>query len=90
MEYFHLITDLKFLFKHISTLTLCMFAGSPADYSSSRELCLQLVAEEDTNGQPNEYFVTDIQDFKNSLYVYPIHRICSQMKNTAQPNKEGN
>jgi hypothetical protein len=67
-----------------------MFAGSPADYSSSRELCLQLVAEEDTNGQPNEYFVTDIQDFKSGLYVYPLHRICSQMKNTAQTNKEGN
>jgi hypothetical protein len=79
-----------FLFKHISTLPLCMFAGSPADYSSSKELCLQLVAEEDTNGQPNEYFVTDIQDFKNGLYVYPLHRICSQMKNTAQTNKEGN
>lgn len=74
---------------HESSLLNDMHKCSPADYSSSRELCLQLVAEEDTNGQPNEYFVADIQDFKNSLYVYPIHRICSQMKNTAQTNKEG-
>ena len=67
-----------------------MFAVSPVDYGSSGELCLQLVAEEDTNGQQNKYFVTDIQDFKNGLFIYPIHSICSQMKNTAQTNKEGN
>jgi hypothetical protein len=67
-----------------------MCAGSPADYSSTGELCLQLVAEEDTNGQPNVYFVTDIQDFKNGLYIYPVHRICSQMKNTSETNKKGN
>lgn len=67
-----------------------MFSVSPADCGSSGELCLQLVAEEDTDGQPNKCFVTDIQDFKNGLFIYPIHRVCSQMKNTAQTNKEGN
>jgi hypothetical protein len=79
-----------FLFKHMSKLTVCMISGSPTDYSSAGELRLQLVAEEETDGQPNVYFVTDVQDFKNSLYTYPIHRICSQLKNTAQTNKEGN
>lgn len=78
-----------FLFKHVSILTLCSVAGSPLDYGTSVELCLQLVSEEDTNGQQNEYFITDIQDFKNGLFVYPVHSICSQMKNTAQTNKEG-
>jgi hypothetical protein len=61
-----------------------MFVGS------SVELCIQLITEDDANGQPNEYFITDIQDFRNSLFIYPVHNICSQMKNTAQMNKEGN
>ncbi|XP_021929041.1 nardilysin isoform X2 [Zootermopsis nevadensis] len=40
------------------------------------ELPLQFIAEEYRNGQPNEYFITDIEDFKNGLFVYPVHRIC--------------
>lgn len=73
---------------HESSLLNDKHRCSPGDYGSSVELCLQLITEEDTNGQRSEYFITDIQDFKSGLFIYPIHSICSQMKNTAQTNKE--
>ncbi|PNF37373.1 hypothetical protein B7P43_G17280 [Cryptotermes secundus] len=39
------------------------------------ELSLQFVAEGDTDGHTKKHFITDIEDFKNGLFIYPISRI---------------
>jgi hypothetical protein len=52
-----------------------MSAGSPVPDGLTVELSLQFVAEGDRDGQPKEYFITDIEDFKNGLFIYPIRRI---------------
>jgi hypothetical protein len=49
--------------------------GSPVPNGLTVELSLQFVAEGDTDGQPKEYFITEIEDFKNGLFIYPISRI---------------
>jgi hypothetical protein len=51
-------------------------AGPSVQYGSPLELSLQFVTEEDAGGQPNEYFIANIEDFKNGLFIYPVHRIC--------------
>jgi hypothetical protein len=59
-----------------NTFTLFVIAGPSVQYGLPLELSLQFITEEDTNGQPNEYIITDIEDFKNGLFIYPVHRIC--------------
>jgi hypothetical protein len=59
------------VFKHINTFSLFVTIGSPG---MSVRLPLQFITE-DTNGRPNEYFITDIEDFKNGLFIYPVNRI---------------
>jgi hypothetical protein len=53
-----------------------MSAGSPIPNGLTVvELPLQFIAESETDGRPKEYFITDIEDFKNGLFIYPISRI---------------
>jgi hypothetical protein len=52
-----------------------MSAVSPVPNGLTMELPLQFVAEGDTDGHPKKYFITDIEDFKNGLFIYPISRI---------------
>jgi hypothetical protein len=52
-----------------------MAAGCPVPNGRAMELPLQFVTEGHTDGQPKKNFITDIEDFKNGLFIYPISRI---------------
>jgi hypothetical protein len=54
-----------------------MSAGGPVANGVTAELPMQFVPEGDTDGQRKQYFITDIEDFKNGLFIYPISRILS-------------
>lgn len=61
--------------KCINMFSLFMSAGSSVHNGLTVELSLQFVAEGDTCGHTKKRFITDIEDFKNGLFIYPISRI---------------
>jgi hypothetical protein len=52
-----------------------MSAGCPVPNGLAMELPLQFVTERHADGQPKENFITDIEDFKSGLFIYPITKI---------------
>ncbi|XP_069674736.1 nardilysin isoform X2 [Periplaneta americana] len=53
-----------------------VYKCSSVNYGMPVELPVQFITE-DVNGPSNTVFITDIEHFKNRLYIYPVNRICS-------------